>query len=225
MPKNIPKPLPAALIYKVVLVDDHAMFRSGLKALIEKEPDFKVVAESQDGEDLLFQLKKIKCDLLVLDISMPHVSGLGVLKEIKQQFPHIKILMLTMQKDHEHFKNAMALGADGYVLKDEAFDQMLLAMRMILRGKKYVSVSVSTLLTDRFIRSLDEVETPSVEILTPRELEILKLIASGLSNKNVAAQLNLSVRTVESHRLHLMDKLGIKNTAHLVRYASAKGLI
>ncbi len=212
-------------MYRVILADDHTIFRDGLKSLINKEPDLKIVAEAKDGTILLEKLKTVKCDVVVLDISMPNLSGLAALKEIKNKFPQINILMLTMQKDQEHFKHAMSAGALGYILKDDAYEQLVLAIRLVAKGQRFVSPSMSGLVTERFIRSVDEVETPSLEILTHRETQVLKLIAQGLPNKNIATKLKISVRTVESHRFHLMDKLGIKSTANIVRYAVSKGLV
>ena len=211
--------------YRIILADDHSIFRAGLKKLIDDEPRLKVVAQAKDGEDLLFKLQSAKCDLIVLDLSMPNMSGILALTEIRQKFPKIKILVLTMQKDIEHFKHAMTNGAAGYLLKDDAYEQLLLAVKVIAKGKKFISSSVSALVTDRYIRSLDEVEVPSLEILTKRERETLRLITCGFANKQIAARLKISIRTVETHRGHLTDKLGLKNTAGLVRYAISKGLV
>lgn len=211
--------------YKVVLTDDHAIFRAGLKSLIDKDPSFKVVGEASNGEALMELLKKVKCDVVILDLSMPLMDGIASLKEIRKVNKNIKTLVLTMQKDHEHFKHAMKNGACGYMLKDDAYEELLMALKLIVRGKKFISPSVNTLVTERFVRSLEEDDTPSLEILTPKELGVLKLIAQGLANKAIARKLKVSVRTVETHRLHLSDKLGIKNTAGLVKLAISKGLI
>ncbi len=211
--------------HKIILADDHEILRAGLKSLINKEPFFKVVGEAGDGEELLSQLKLVKCDLIVMDLSMPHMDGLAAIKEIRQKFPKIKILVLTMQKDHEHFKHAMTYGAHGYLLKDDAYEQLILAIKMILKGKKFVAPSVATLEAERFIRSLDETDMPSMEILSKREKEILKFVAGGFLNKSIASKLKISIRTVETHRANLTNKLGIKNTAGLVKYAFSKGLI
>ena len=210
--------------YRIILADDHEMLRQGLKGLLDQDPQFSVVAQAQDGEDLLEKLKKNKCEVAVLDLSMPNMDGIQALKVIKEKYPKVKVLVLTMQKDHEHFKHAISAGASGYLLKDEAFDQLSMAIRMIMRGKEFVSSSVAKLLTDRYIRSLDDNESPSLEILTKREMQILKCIVNGYANKKIAAKLNLSIRTIEAHRLNLTNKLGIKNTAGLVKFAISKGL-
>ena len=211
--------------YKVILADDHDILRAGLQSLIEKDKIFKIVAQASDGEELLLKLKTNKCDLVIIDLSMPNLSGVAAIQHIKKQFPKVKCLVLTMQKDHEHFKEAMQRGASGYILKEDAFEQLTLAMKVVLRGQQFISPSVSKLVTERYIRSLDEVETPLLEILTKREKEILRLVAEGFANKNIAAKLKISIRTVETHRFHLMEKLGIKKTAGLVRFAASKGLI
>lgn len=209
---------------KIALVDDHKIFRTGLKNLIDREPFFKVAAEAKDGEELLDRLKAVKCDLVVLDLSMPNMDGMTAIKELRQRFPKLKILVLTMLKDNEHFRHAMVLGASGYILKDDAYEQLILGMKIILKGKKFVSPAMSAVLTDRYIRSIEEVEDPSSEILTQREKQILKLVAGGLANKTIASRLKISARTVETHRANLSNKLGIKNTAGLVKFAISKGL-
>lgn len=213
--------------YKIILADDHDIVRAGTKSLIEKESTFKVIAEAKDGEELMEKLgssKYSKCDLVILDLSMPRMDGLAALEEIRNSYPQTKVMILSMLKDNEHFKRAMAKGASGYLLKEEACHHLVTAMKSVLRGKKFVSPNVSVLLTDRFLRSIDETEDPCEEILTKRELQILKLIAKGLANKNIAKKLKISIRTVENHRFNLTEKLGIKSTAGLVKYAISKGL-
>lgn len=211
--------------YKIILADDHEILRTGLKSLIDKEPSLKVVAQAKDGEELLVKLKSSRVDLVLLDLSMPNLDGLMAIREIRTKYPKMKILVLTMQKDEEHFRHAVKNGALGYLLKDEAFEQLILAVKTVLRGKKFISPGISALLTDQYVRSLDEAEGSSLEILTPREKQVLKLVANGLANKNIASKLKISIRTVETHRANLSQKLGIKNTARLVKYAFNKGLI
>ena len=211
--------------YKIFIADDHEIFRQGLVSLIEKDQNLHITGQAKDGEDLLFQLKNVKCDVVVTDLSMPNMDGIAAIKTIRKKYPKIKILVLTMLKDHEHFKYAMANGASGYLLKDDAFDQLSMAIKLIMKGKQYVSSSVSALETDRFLRSLDEAEAPSSGILTKRERQVLELVAGGLANKNIASKLKISIRTVEAHRTNLTNKLGIKTTAGLVKFAISKGLV
>lgn len=209
---------------KIILADDHSLVRGGLKELIHKDPDLTVVAEAEDGQKLLDLLPSTKCDLVVADISMPNMDGLTAIKAIHQKYPKIKILILSMLKDYLHFQTVMANGASGYMVKDDASEELVTAIKIILKGKKYVSPSVTTMLVEREVRSAEEGDAPSLEILTDREKEILMLITNGMANKNIASKLNLSIRTVEHHRSNLTDKLGIKNTASLVKYALSKGL-
>ncbi len=211
--------------YRIILADDHKIFRAGLKSLIDKESGLKVVGQAENGEDLLFLLRKVSADLVVLDLSMPKLDGIAVLNALQKRFPSLKILILTMLKDVEHFKHAMAFGASGYVLKEDAFEQFVRAIKMIMRNKKYVSSSASALEVGPFTRLQEQSQSPSLEILTIREKEILKAIALGLANKNIATNLNISVRTVEAHRGHLTKKLGLKTTASLVKYALSKHVI
>ena len=211
--------------HRIILADDHRILREGLKSLIEKDPTLKVVGQAQNGDELLGLFKTTRCELVVLDLSMPQLDGIATLKEIRRRFPKIKILILTMQKDQEHFKYAMTGGAAGYILKEDAYDQLMLAIKIVLKGKSFVSPTLEHLLTDQYVRSLAEGQESSPSILTKRELQILKLIAQGLSNKNIAFKLKLSIRTIEAHRANLTNKLGIKNTANLVKYAIAKSLI
>ena len=206
------------------MADDHQILRAGLKDLIEKDKAFKVVGQAKDGDELLSLMHSVKCDLVIMDLSMPNRDGMQAIQDIREKFPKVKVLVLTMQKDQEHFKHAMAHGASGYVLKEDAYDQLLMAVKMILRGKRFVSPTISKLLTDYYVRSLDEAESSSLDILTKREQQILQFIGNGMANKNIASRLKLSVRTVETHRANLGRKLGIKNTAGLVKYAVTKGL-
>ncbi len=210
--------------HRIVLTDDHEMFRAGLKSLINKESVLRVVGEAKDGEELLLTLKSLKCDLIVLDISMPNMDGISAMKTLRKRFPEIKILVLTMQKDPAHFKHTMLNGASGYVLKEDAYEQLVMAIKMVIKGKRFISPSIESMLAERYIRSLDDEQTPSLEILTPRERQILQCIAAGLANKNIATKLKISIRTAETHRSNLTGKLGIKTTAGLVKYAISKGL-
>ncbi len=211
--------------YRIILADDHKIFRAGLKSLLDKEPDLKIVGQASDGEDLLSVVRTVKCDLIVLDLFMPKLDGIAALRILSKKYPKLKILILTMLKDNEHFKQAMAAGASGYVLKDDAFEQLSKAVKAIMHNKQYVSCSVLALDNGCTMRFADQSQAPSLEILTNREKEILKGIASGMANKNIAANLKISVRTVEAHRGHLTTKLGIKTTANLVKYAIAKKII
>lgn len=210
---------------RIVLADDHKIFRAGLKSLIDKEPGFRVVGQADNGENLLAILRATPCDLVVLDLSMPKLDGIAALKILRGAFSKIKVLVLTMIRDKEHLKHAMDAGARGYVLKEEAFEQLLRAIKTVSKDKNYISQSAATLDEPGNERFAQPGEDPCPEILTSREREILAGIVKGLANKNIAAQLKISVRTVETHRGHLTRKLGLKSTASLVKYAISKKII
>ncbi|PKL51107.1 MAG: DNA-binding response regulator [Candidatus Riflebacteria bacterium HGW-Riflebacteria-2] len=210
---------------KIILADDHSLLREGLKAVIEKYPEWKVVGEASNGVDLLAMLKKISCDLVVLDIAMPDMDGLAALKEISKHFPHIKVLMLSMLNDFSHFEKARSLGAAGYMSKEDAGEELCRAIQKILSGKMYIAPSVNNLLAERQLHNMDSVNLQSIEVLTKREKQILAMIARGMTNKEVALDLEISIHTVENHRANLSEKLGSKNVASLVQFAIQKGLI
>jgi two-component system, NarL family, response regulator NreC len=213
--------------YRIILTDDHEMFRAGLKSLINQEVQLTVAGEARDGVELLRRLQILNCDCIVLDLSMPNMDGVEAMKIIRRKYPKVKVLVLTMQRDPTHFRRAMEQGAWGYVLKDDAYEQLVLALKTIMAGKKFISPSISAFLTDRFTtwEDPDEQNLPSLESLTYRERQILKLIANGLANKQIALKLNISIRTAETHRLNLNRKLKINSTAGLVKYAIAQGLV
>ncbi len=209
---------------RVFLADDHEIFRNGLKSLLEANKEFKVVGQAGDGEELLERINTSEFDCLVLDLSMPNMDGLQALEKIHTLYPKLKCMVLTMHKDAEHYKRAMALGAQGYVLKDCAFDELIVAIQCVLSGKHYVSPSISDLIAQQYVRSLDKNAASVLNILTEREKQIVGFIADGMANKNIAAHLKISIRTVEAHRNRLNHKLGVKNTASLVKYAMENGI-
>lgn len=210
---------------RIAIADDHDVVRAGLISIIEKVKEYRIVAEARDGSELLVALKKNTCDLAIVDIAMPHMDGLAAIKKIRREYPWMKILIFSFLKDYDHFHEAIRHGAHGYLLKDDAGLEVLKAIEAILAGKRYISSSVTTMLADKNVRSIDDGSVPSSEIMTKREKEVLRLIAKGLTNKKIAAKLHISIRTVEHHRANLSDKLGLKNAAALVTYAITKGLV
>ena len=209
----------------IILAEDHDIFREGVKSLLRKDPGLKVVAEVRNGKELLAKLKSLPCDLAIVDVAMPEMDGLTALKEIRCRYPKLKVLILSMLNDHAHFWQAKTLGASGYLAKDDAGDELLRAIDKILQGKTYVSPSVTTLLVENQGHLMENGKPSSIEVLTRREKQVLILIAKGTTNKAIAAELEISIHTVENHRAHLSEKLGLKNTASLVKYAIEKGLI
>lgn len=211
--------------YAIVLADDHGILREGLKGLLSKQPGLRVVAEAKNGRELLAILKTTACDLAIIDIAMPHIDGLTALEEITRTHPNVRVLILSMLNDFEHFSRAKALGAWGYLAKEDAGDELIHAVEKIRSGKMYVSPSVTTLLAERQLHLMESGNAASIEILTKREKQVLELIAHGKANKQIALELKISIHTVENHRAHLSEKLGSKNTASLVKFAIEKGLV
>ncbi len=209
---------------RVIVADDHAILRQGLRSLISREGGLDVVAEASDGVELLEILTRVPCDLVILDLSMPRQDGMTVIKTIRTDHPAVKVLVLTMHKDAEYFRCAMARGADGYVLKDDAFEQLAEAATTVLAGRPFVSSKMKQHLNGGAACSSTREVRAGLDLLTRREREILGLVASGLANKNIADRCRISVRTVEAHRSHVMRKLRLKSTADLVRFAITQGL-
>jgi DNA-binding NarL/FixJ family response regulator len=211
------------IMYKIILAEDHVLVREGIKKIIEAFPGFEVVGEVGDGPDLLRLLKKLPVDMVILDITMPSLPGIEVAREIKQAYPNVKVLILTMHKKTEYLHNAMAAGVDGYLLKEDAPKELLKAIEKIRQGMVYVSPLLASDLANLYVQSQRQEEAEFVERLTRREIEIIKLIAEGKSSKEMAKIMFLSFRTIQNHRSKIMKKLNIKKNTDLVKYAIYKG--
>ncbi|HYA92333.1 MAG TPA: response regulator transcription factor [Thermodesulfobacteriota bacterium] len=213
--------------YHIVLADDHVMFRQGLKRILAERSDLEVIGEVGCGLELLKLLEKLVPDLIILDISMPNLRGLEAIHDIKMNHPKVRILVLTMHKDKEYLRLAITGGAEGYLLKEDADSELFSAIDMVRRGKKYISPELSEGLAKDWIKVTRGDQKPSFEPerLTVREREVLKLIAEGKSSKEIGDVLFISARTVEHHRANIMDKLNLKKTADLVKYAIQKGYV
>jgi two-component system response regulator NreC len=210
---------------RILIADDHAIVRAGLRALIQSESAMmELVGEATGGYETIELVEKVQPNVLVLDLSMPDLDGIAVTKKIAPQFPSLKILMLTLHEDEALLRAALKAGASGYILKRAAETELISAIHTILRGDLYVDPSlVRKLLSDE--SSAAVVQSQSTETLTPRETEVLKLIVQGYTNRQIGEELNISVRTAESHRANLSDKLGLHSRVELVRYAREHGLI
>jgi len=207
-------------VIKVVIADDHIIFRQGLFNLLSSADDISVVGQAGRGPETLDLIIKEQPDIAILDISMPDLDGFEILQRIKDSGISTKVIFLTMHRDALIARRAMRLNASGYVLKDNAFEDLLYAIRSVYSGGTFISPTVSEMV---FKKTSDEDREP--RILTIREREILKLIASGLTNRQIADQLFISIKTVETHRTNIMQKLDVHTTADIVRYAIKEGLL
>lgn len=205
---------------KVVIADDHIIFRQGLLKLLQSAENIMVVGEAGDGNEVLNIVLKEKPDLAILDISMSGLSGFEIAEEIQKKGIETKVIFLTMHNDPLTAKKAILSNVSGYVLKDNAFEDLLYAIRSVALGGKFISPSIS----DKIL-NLSAVKENKNHILTRREIEILRLIASGFTNKKIADKLSISVKTVETHRAKILQKLDAHTTAELVRYAIKTGLL
>ena len=210
--------------YRIILADDHLLFRQVIKKSIEEIPGLEVVGEVGDGIELLELLKKSAADMIILDISMPNLQGIEAAREIKNLYPKVKILVLTMHKSREYVLSALSAGADGYLLKENAYADLLSAIESIKQGKNYISSLISSQLTD-ILRQKHTRKTPGLlsEPLSAREKTVLTLLAEGKSSKEIGEILSISPMTVNNHRAHIKKKLKIKNNAELIKYAIQKG--
>lgn len=211
-------------VTRVLVADDHEIVRQGLKLVLGVEPDLRVVAEAADGEEAVQRALQNNVDLAILDISMPRKTGLQAARELGRLRPELRILILSMYDNEQFLFEALKAGASGYVLKSGADDDIVMACRAAMRGEPFLYPSaVHAIIRDVISRAGERNE--ELELLTPRELEVLKLIAEGHTSKEIAALLVLSVKTIESHRAHILGKLGMRDRVDLTRYAIRRGLI
>ena len=207
---------------KILIADDHGIVRSGLRLLLDRQPDMEVVAEARDGVEAVEVALADRPDLCVLDVAMPRLTGLQAAREIKAQAPEIAVLMLSMHDDDRYLFEALKAGAGGYVLKKEADQFLVDAVRAVVRGEPFLTNAAQRALVREW---MSDDSTGPAEPLTPREQEVLKLIAEAHTNKEIGEILHLSEKTVESHRGNLLRKLGMRDRVELVRYAIRRGLV
>ena len=210
---------------RIVLIEDHAILREGLRALLELETDLEVVGEAGSGAEGLRIVKSVQPDLVLTDVTLPDGSGLRTLEELRASSPQLRVIVLTAYCTDEYIRAALAAGADGYVLKDASRAQLLSAIRNVIAGQKYFSDPVSARLVSGYLRRDDPNSRDSWPKITGREREVLTRIALGDSNKRIAVSLNLSIKTVEKHRANLMRKLELHNTAAVTLFAVRHGLL
>jgi two-component system response regulator NreC len=211
---------------RVLLGEDHGIVRDGLRMLLESQPDFAVVAEAANGREAVARTKETRPDVAILDISMPELSGLEATRLIKAESPQTRVLILTMHESDEYFFRALEAGASGYVLKKAATQDLIAATRAVARGEAFLYPSVAKkLIADYVQRVQSGGEQIGYASLSEREREILLLIAEGLSNQQVAERLSVTTSTVQTHRAHILEKLGLQTTADLIKYAVQHGLV
>ena len=211
---------------KIVIAEDHQLFREGLKSMIATREDLEVIDEAQDGIEALRCVKRQPPDLLLLDLSMPRLSGISVMKDVKRQFPDVRILALTIHESDEYVLEAFNAGADGYCIKDASRGELMLAIDSVLAGKTYVSPGIADNVMEGYLEGRKKLKSKSDwDTITQREREVLKLLAEGYLNKEIAGLLHISVKTVEKHRANIMSKLDLHNAPALTAYAIKKGLV
>jgi len=211
---------------RVLIAEDHNLLRQGLRSLIGSLPDFEVVGEARDGKEALVQAIDLEPDVILMDLSMPGMNGIEATAQVKRRMAGVRVLALTAYRTEEYVREALRAGVDGYILKDASYDELVMALRSVIGGKKYLSPDVSGQLVDGYLHGeRSEAKAAPWVRLTTRERSILKLIAEGRTNRATAEFLHVSPKTVEKHRANLMRKLGLRNVAELTLVALESGMI
>ena len=206
-----------------MLADDHAVVREGLKALVNAQPDMHVVGEAADGEAAWQAAKELEPDVLVMDLSMPVIGGAEATARVRRDCPHVKVLALTVHEERLYLTQLLRAGASGYVLKRAASSELVRAVRTVAAGGTYIDPSIAAALVEGYLESNEPAELPPNDVLSDREREVLMRIAKGFSNKEIAAELGLSVKTVETYKGRVAEKLGLRTRVDIVRYAARQG--
>lgn len=212
--------------YRIIIAEDHTIVREGLRALLASDPDFEVAGEAEDGRDAIRCVERLRPDIVLMDLSMPKMQGMEAMREIKKLHPETAILVLTVHKNEEYILAAFEAGANGYVLKDATHGELITAIRTAVKGKPYLSPAISEMVIEGYLEGKRNLRSESSwDTLTAREREVVKLIAEGYKNREIADMLCISVKTAEKHRSNLMKKLGLHNVSALTTLAMEKGLI
>jgi two-component system response regulator NreC len=211
---------------RILLADDHTVIRRGLRLVLERQPGFQVIGEAADGRETVALAEAHQPDVIVLDLSMPNLSGIEAARQICSKLPHTAIVTLSMHSDEGYVLRALKAGVRGYLLKDSGEDDLINAIKAVNQGKAFFSPSISKMLIEDYVRQMKQRDVDdSYELLTPREREILQLLAEGKSNKDISTLLNLSLHTVETHRSNILEKLNLHSMPELILYAVRKGVI
>lgn len=212
--------------FKILIAEDHAILSAGIRSLLDTIANFKVVGEVNNGKDAIRYAGILNPDLILSDLSMPKTNGTEAIVHIKSRYPHIKILVLTVHKSEEHVHAALKAGADGYILKDDSSDELVNAINNILDGKMHLSSSICNDVVMGYLAKPGAIEVASsIAQLTKREREVMKLVAEGYRNRNIAEYLSISLKTVDKHRSNMMKKLDLHNTSSVTSYAIKNGLV
>jgi DNA-binding NarL/FixJ family response regulator len=209
---------------KILLADDHQIMRDGLRSLIEKRPEMEVVAEAENGRAAVKLTRRLRPDVIVMDINMPDLNGIDASRQIVAEFPGTKIIVFSMHTDHQFVAGALKAGVSGYLQKDSAFEELEQAIRVVASNQTYLSPSIAGDVVKGYVDKMMTDESADPALLTEREREVVQLYAEGHATKQIAERLNLSVKTVETHRRHIMQKLNITSIAELTKFAIREGL-
>jgi two-component system response regulator NreC len=210
---------------RILLADDHTLMRSGIRALLEDEPGLNVIGEAEDGRSAVALACKLGPDVVIMDIAMPLLNGLEATRQIRQQCPHVRVLILSMHDNEEYIRQVLEAGAMGYILKDAAARELISAIRSVYRGEAVLSPAVTRLVIEDYLRWGGSRPQAESDGLSPREREVLQLIAEGYTNKQIAKILSISIKTVQAHRNNLMGKLDLHDRGELIKYAIQKKII
>ncbi|HEX8997270.1 MAG TPA: response regulator transcription factor [Ktedonobacterales bacterium] len=217
---------PATTKIRVLLADDHTILRAGLRMMLDAQPDIEVVGEASDGKQALAEAQRLQPDVVLMDITMPEMNGIEATRQVKRALESTRVLILTMHENEEYLFQVLRAGASGYILKEAAGTELITAIRVVFSGRFYMSPSAQSMMVGDYLQRVRSgEERDSYSALTEREREILKLVAEGHTNNQIAELLFISPKTVDTHRTHIMDKLNLHSRAELVKYAMRRGLL
>ena len=210
---------------RILIADDHRIMRSGIRSLLDKEPDMEVVGEAENGRVTVRLARKLSPDVVLMDIAMPDLNGIDACRQILSEDPNVKVVALSMHSNEQFVSEMLNTGASGYLLKDCNFEELSLAIRSVVADQSYLSPGVASVVLEAYRREVSRTERPECNLLTSREREVLQLVAEGRTSKNIAALLHVSMKTVDAHRHQIMHKLNIHSVAGLTKYAIVKGIM
>lgn len=209
----------------ILIVDDHTLLRDGIRALLEEQPDIVVVGQAEDGREAVRLVGQLRPNVVLMDIAMPLLNGLEATRQIKREYPEINVLILTMYDHEEYFRQVLEVGASGYIVKRAAASELVAAIRAVNRGEAVLSPSITRLLLEDYLQRYSNKTESDPDALSPREREVLQLIAEGKTSREIAEIMHLSVKTIQSHRTSLMQKLDLHDRGELIKYAIQKKII